>query len=290
MFDSSMTTKRSRTQVLISAGFLFLAALQTPLTLLAAPSELLDHLTREQQQEIANTGSLFAYSDADTEPTLIPDLAILEELPAVDGGLMAETLYVLPRAKNLESLHLALYNTLLAVSTMEGIEYYSASRERMRLLFVRSHFIRNPENTAPLPDPEVGAIPETAERVLLQEDKSFGTNIYQVRHTYNGSSMRIDITNLETVRYGFFPAIRTGDLSITLAAHPRKEDLVVYGIIRGKPIISLGIRSKIQASISNRLKAVSGWFVREAADILHAEDIPLTDEQPPAAGQTPADD
>ena len=73
---------------------------------------------------------------------------------------------------------LRIYNILLSMSTMKGTQYYSASRERMRTLFAESYVVDGPNRQNRLPDPVVQEIPPTSKLTVLQEDLTFGENLY----------------------------------------------------------------------------------------------------------------
>ena len=97
-------------------------------------------------------------------PQLIPRHAVLEELIEavrrdLNPSVMVETLhlYTKPPAagKAVWSAgeEAALYNEMLALSTLAGIQYYSASRGSMRTFYETSQVIDGPSTKRNRPDP-----------------------------------------------------------------------------------------------------------------------------------------
>ena len=102
---------------------------------------------------------------------------------------------------------LRIYNILRSLSTMKGIQYYSASRERMRTLFAESYVVEGPDGEKRLPDPVADEIPVYSRLYALQEDLTFGENIYLMEFHYSGETFLLDSTNLTTMNYFFLPMV-----------------------------------------------------------------------------------
>ncbi|AFG36688.1 DUF6675 family protein [Spirochaeta africana] len=267
-----MTTKSPAIPVMLLA---ILPAIFSPQPAAAQPRlpSLLDYLSTTQQQQLLQDHTLFRYDDSGTGARLMPPVAAMQQADQLpDSGLLAETLQFIPADPDADYLytdhdfHLHLYRLMLAVETMAGIEYYSASRERMRTLFTESRFVRSPRSRQTAAVSVTDTIPATAEYYLLQHDSTFGENIYRIAYHYNQHSIRVDMRNHATVRYGIFPAIRDDDMRISLLLHPLPEGLLVYGYIHAEPVMTFGIQSRIRNSISNRLQALSSWFSEAAAE------------------------
>lgn len=238
--------------------------------------DMLRYLPSELQRELLETNKLFIFGEASEDRTLAPPFSI----PAVatfDDGMQAEILQYIPApsAESFDSddygLHLKLYNLLLSIHTMKGIKYYSASRDRMRTLFTESHFVSDPDNRNRLTPPTATTvIPEETVYYLLQDDATFGENMYRVRYIYNGETLQITMINTHSLRYRFIPAIWKGNLHITLLVHPLNEGLLLYGHIHAKPTMSFGLQSRIRDSLGNRLEAVNTWFFDRAYPLITA--------------------
>lgn len=155
---------------------------------------------------------------------------------------------------------LGIYNTLRSVSTLSGIEYYSASRKKMRTLFKRAFFINGPDNLEILPDVLVQKIPEESAVYLFQEDLTFGNNISEAVYRFNSPIISLSLTNLTTMKYALLPFIREQGMQTHLIVIPLKDSIVFYGYIGVNTFHLLGLEKMKKSSFYNRLKALYNWF------------------------------
>ncbi len=155
---------------------------------------------------------------------------------------------------------LKVYNLLLSVSSMKGLEYYSASRGRMRTLFAESYAIRSPENPAPVPDPMVDTIPSEQVLFVFQEDLTFGKNLSRWNYRSKGDELSISITNLTPMKYSFFTVADPGNMQIHLLVVPAEEGIAFYGCMVAKSPRFLGLEKTRTESFYNRIKALFSWF------------------------------
>jgi hypothetical protein len=228
-------------------------------TLLPAP--IFERLLRE--------GELRNSLHRDNAPQLIPDVA---ERPEIESRIRelgltvgTEVLSVYKNeAADFDSYEsrLRIYNILLSMSTMKGTQYYSASRERMRTLFAESYVVDGADTQNRLPDPVVREIPPVSKLTVLQEDLTFGENLYAMELRYSGELFLLDNTNLTTMNYLFFPMVRPGNSVTVILLIPAGEQLLFYGAIGAHTVRLLGLARSREDSFYNRLKAIYGWFTQ----------------------------
>lgn len=154
----------------------------------------------------------------------------------------------------------SMYRILKSVSSMEGITYYSASRGKRRVLFERSYRVAGPNERLPLPDMETVRIPETEPVFVLQDDSTFGENLYRAEYRAEPDAVLLSMENLTAMRYGILPAVGAGNLRITIMIVPRDEYLLFYGssgaVVSGVPFFA----SRVRESFENRIRAIYDWF------------------------------
>jgi hypothetical protein len=155
---------------------------------------------------------------------------------------------------------LQIYNILRSMSTMKGIQYYSASRERMRTLFAESYVVDGPDAEKRLPDPVTREIPAYSKLYVVQEDLTFGKNIYATEFRYSGDYFLLESTNLTTMHYFFFPMVKPENSVTLILLIPAGEQLLFYGAIGAHTMRLLGLARSREDSFYNRLKAIYGWF------------------------------
>ena len=126
-------------------------------------------------------------------PRLTPRHGELENLIAATMGslepnILVETLscYAKPRrtaadsgAPWSETERAGLFNQVLALSTLTGIQYYSASRGTMRTFYESSQVIDGPDTKRVIPDPVYAEPPAALTLYARQKDLTFGDNLYR---------------------------------------------------------------------------------------------------------------
>jgi hypothetical protein len=224
-------------------------------------------LPQQLYNRVMSEGELRNSLHGDSPPQLIPDVSARGEIEArireLELTVGTEVLSVYRNeAVDFDSpeSRLQIYNILRSMSTMEGIEYYSASRERMRTLFSGSYVVDGPDAEKRLPDPVVREIPAYSKLYVLQEDLTFGENIYAMEFRYSGDYFLLDSTNLTTMHYFFFPMVKPENSVTLILLIPAGEEILFYGAVGAHTMRLLGLARSREDSFYNRLKAIYGWF------------------------------
>lgn len=189
---------------------------------------------------------------------------ILAALEVLDPAVGVEVLLLEPIQAPTEAIDLEMYNVLRSISTMEGIEYYSASRDRMRTLFHESFVIAGPSDRTEVPDPLVSSVPTTSVIHIYQHDSSFARNVYEVKYEVDKGSVWVWMNNLTTLFYrGIVPAVGAGNLQVHLVVKNLGDHLLFYGNCGVSPISLLGMQERAATSFYNRLVAMGRWFTNQ---------------------------
>ncbi|MFW5741850.1 MAG: DUF6675 family protein [Spirochaetota bacterium] len=229
---------------------------------------LLPQLTPAELGELTRTGELtLPYGrkpDSDVSVRLAPSFAsrIESDLRAIDPKIGVEVLFLVDASPSLSTVDAELVTTLQAISTMEGIEYYSASRERMRTLFHESYVIAGPDDRTRRPDPVLESVPKRDLIHIFQRDSSFGRNVLELIYTVDERAVHLRMRNLTRMLYqGLVPAVGPEQLGLNLVVVPLGERLLFYGNSAANPISLLGMEARVQRSFTNRLVALYRWFL-----------------------------
>jgi len=232
---------------------------------LISADQLLDIKLRK---ELYSTGEIKHTFWKKGSPALIPDIphknTILQELADLKPTMSVEVMTL--HETGLGNLHsesglLSLYNTLRSISTMEGIEYFSASRNRMRTLFRESYVIDSPESKQKLPDPLAEHIPTYSKIYIYQNDLTFGKNINSVEYFAYGDHLIMKTRNLKPMRYFFIPMVKAGNIINYFIFIPQEKNLVIYGLSSVHSLTFFGLEKRKEASFYNRIKAISSWLL-----------------------------
>ena len=198
-----------------------------------------------------------------TTPVLVPELpnrgAIAAPIAAVGVTYGAEVLRLLPDSAG-SCDWIALYNHLRAVSTLQGIEYFSSSRGHYRTLYKRSHAIIGPADRTPQPDPVASSVPRHSLLFLEQEDSTFGSNVYQADFRFDRVSLTMEVRNLTTMWWGILPLVAEGDFRSVVTIAPTDQGLLFYAAAAIHAADLDFARERAQTALGHRLDALEGWL------------------------------
>jgi hypothetical protein len=228
----------------------------------------------ENAKALRATGTVKRIEMKDPVPTMVPSGMMgdkyVTEITSFEPTLLVEALYLYPKPVNGErgswsiAERTAIYNSIRALSTLAGIEYYSASRQRMRTFYETSVIIDGPDSTTVLPDPVVQVPPERATLYAIQKDLTFGENRYRYEYHAENAGLAFVQENLTSMKYGIFPILGKNKLRTTVLVLDTDDSLVMYAVSAARAIKVPGLETKVRNSFSNRADAIFGWFSKRA--------------------------
>ena len=214
------------------------------------------------------------------EPRLIPHHQFSRELidtvlRELGPGTMVETLHLYEKPSPALAWSTGektrLYNNMLALSTLAGLEYFSATRGVMRTFYETSFVIDGPVSAKPLPDP-IFPEPQTELKIYArQRDLTFGDNIYQYDYYSAPESLIFIQQNLTPLKYGIITAVAKNNLRSLVAVLDAENFILVYAVSMAKTASLPGMRERVGNSFANRVDAVLNWFRGQADKALTVE-------------------
>ncbi|MDR0303080.1 MAG: hypothetical protein LBI04_12315 [Treponema sp.] len=204
---------------------------------------------------------------------LLPRFAELQQLAAVsmselDPSLAVETLYLYKKPELVadwnDTQRANLFNQLLAISTLTGIEYFSASRNTMRTFYEYSSVIDGQSSKNQLPDPVFEQPPAQYTLFARQKDLTFGDNIYRYEYTAAADALIFIQENITAMSYGIIPAVGKNKLRSILAVIDCGDSLLIYAVSMAKAASIPGMTDRVGNSFRNRADAVYKWFASGA--------------------------
>jgi len=157
-----------------------------------------------------------------------------------------------------------LFNQLLAISSLTGIQYYSESRKAMRIFYESSTVIDDPAKKKPLPDPAFAVCPDSLSLYARQKDLTFGDNIYRFEYHTGSDIIFFMQENLSSMNLSIIPAIGKNKFRTVMAVIDAGDSLLIYSAAMAKAASLPGMGDRIGASFTNRVKAILKWFVGRA--------------------------
>lgn len=194
------------------------------------------------------------------------DIGYLEgELARQDPDVCIESLSAvrLPRAlSDLPSGEraTAIGNRLRSISTLKGIEYYSVSRGKVRVLFEDAACVASAGSRERVADPLRDQLPDREEAFAFLKDSTFGGNDMRLEYRAGGLPLSMSVENLSAMKIGPITAVKPGRFEIVISIEDEGEWIVVYALALAKAQALPGLRGRIGESASNRIDAFLEWI------------------------------
>ena len=154
---------------------------------------------------------------------------------------------------------------LHSVSALEGLEYYSPSRGKMRTLYEKSYMVKQTVNSKGKATYERIDDDMTVDSAfILQKDLSFGEHIYENTY-YKGTDGSYGFTcvNQENLWYSIVKVLNAKNMNIGITIVDLGDYLLTYVNTRANCTKMSALRNKLQNSFSARAEAIYGWFIKE---------------------------
>lgn len=232
--------------------------------------------------ELLREGMIIKLQLKNPKPALIPRNVFVGQLVNnilndLNPSVAVESLYLYKKPSGSaawsEAERNALYNEVLSLSSLKGLQYFSSSRNKMWTFYDTSMVIDGPESKNPLPDPFYSVPLRELTLYARQRDETFGDNIYQYTYHARQDSLVLTQQNLTNMRYKGITLVGKNRLSSLITAIDTESYLVIYAVSMAK-IISLPLfNQRIGRAFSTRLEALLTWFSGRA-DLVFQGTVP----------------
>lgn len=235
--------------------------------------EVLPFLNQEDLNTLTTEGQITWFHGDSFIPQYIPECSlqstILANYSYVDVNLGIEGLFLYKGieaedlAENQDEYMLLFMNIFSSISTLQGIEYWSASRETMRTLFAESWLIESLENPVRVDDPTYTEMPFNVTVYAHQRDLTFGSSESSI--IYNGESdcISMSILNETDMWYTIIRVMKKNNMHIDLVVLPTADGILYYGISAAETLKVEAVQEKASNSLYNRVVAFNHWFINQ---------------------------
>ena len=178
-----------------------------------------------------------------------------------------EALYIFPKHNNINNFYtsarkLYIINVLHAISTMEGMQYYSQSKGKMSTLFEKSYIINN-KTMKRLPDQKISVLKPEYSFYALQKDNILGQNIYYYSIKIYSDYIMFTVHNSSAITYGLLTLIDKEKFKLYGFIVEDKQNIniyLVYSINTRRQLIPI---QKLTISLQNRADAIALWIYKK---------------------------
>jgi len=151
-------------------------------------------------------------------------------------------------------------------SSLQGIQYWSASRQIMRTLYTDAYRVDDPKTKHKLQDPEtVGELHALLQQraYVYQKDQTFDGVVIEVHCSMSQTTFLMMNTNATPLRLIGIPVLPVDGLRTGFLAAPSPEGVLLY-FVTSIQSPSIG-RNRVFESASNKALALLHWFTETAA-------------------------
>ena len=231
---------------------------------------------------VRNSGTMTEVQLKSPQPVLLPRHDSIRKIindsqNSLQPSVMVESLFLYQKPQAAaqsgswsSAERINLYNEALSISTLAGIEYFSASRNSMRIFYETSQIIDDPKTKNPLPDPVFTVIPPSFTLYARQKDLTFGDNIYRYDYYSYPDAFVFVQENLTNMNAGIIPALGKNRLRSFLAVFDAGDSLLFYAASMAKAVYLPGMDGRIGKSFTNRAGAILKWYTEKAGEALDA--------------------
>lgn len=219
---------------------------------------------------VQNSLQKTAYKNKEQTVSLAPNSLLTKEAiefwSGEDAPFFFEKVFLYKKLKNNQEFivnNIENISILLrSISKLQGLEYYSTSRKKMRILYEESYVVDNEKSQKKIVDPITGNA-DRLSLIAIQKDLTFGKNVYNYLYRQDKNTVAFYSKNTSTINYSFLKVIDPGKLHVSLVVHDLGDYLLIYGLTRATFIAIPGLEEKLTASFSTRIDALYNWFIQE---------------------------
>ena len=199
---------------------------------------------------------------------------IVDRFKSLNPDVTVEALFKIPYPDDLPAAKvdrdMIFYNIVREVSNISGVQYFSRTKNRYRILFDDVYAVD--EKKKPVEDPIVYSIPEYDSFPIHMKEANLGRDYYLAEYHYDGQDMSFSLTNTTNMSF-LLKVVGEEDMQIDLLLMPLKDELIIYGYC-GVKLANPGFVKKIMdpfSSFFRRLYAMEIWF---SNTLLNEEKMP----------------
>jgi hypothetical protein len=145
-----------------------------------------------------------------------------------------------------------------AISTMEGIQYYSNTRKRVETLYPFCYMIDNPVSKNRIPD--ASGVIEDKPYYIYQHDLSLGKHVYSLRVSQTETEIETMTVNLDSIKVFLFTAVKEQNLKTYILISDVGTDFLMYVLVQSVFPATASLANSMTKSLTSRADALAAWF------------------------------
>lgn len=225
-----------------------------PLTSLDLSEEIINSLITEGK--VTSTGNnLDAIS---LLPSALLNNDLLEQLTTIKAKSIIESLFLLPDLTGARQLKL--YQALMDVYSLEGLEFYSRSEKKLKTLIFEAYLVDSFTSKQPVEPPKPNTIESFWRGTLVQDDETFGPKHYDIIIRANNDEILMTTQNLEKLTQGIITTAKPHEMLVAIYLIQTNQGLLIYQLMANAQGIPKMVQKKAYTSLFNRHEAYKNWI------------------------------
>jgi hypothetical protein len=156
---------------------------------------------------------------------------------------------------------IAIQNVLRTLGGLKGLPYWSASRNREMTLFNDSYAVDSPSGLRRTADPLVASITDRETVYGIQDDTTFGKNLYEFTYRTDAEAVSLQVENVNALSLLFVPVVPPRGMGSRFLVVTSGDTVAVWGACWLRAAFRFMEGGDRESSLVNRLTALSRWFL-----------------------------
>ncbi len=170
-----------------------------------------------------------------------------------------------------EEIMLDVYNRMLKVSTMKGIQYKSYSAgDKMKTLFSDAHLISGPKSRKAVADTVATDLVPFAQYFAYITDTKFGGNVYTADYTVFDDEILVEVTNYDVIRFLGFKCVDAKDLHMYVDVKFMEDGISVCSFAvaydTDVEVKALVTTVSLDGAFIRRMNSLKDWFIERMTE------------------------
>lgn len=228
--------------------------------------EITSTLSADEQDELNRENVVFRLGKERPGLFYIPSVNLADKIEerykSIEPDVVVEAFFKVPYPQDMPQgadRDLILYNIVREVSNISGVQYFSRTKNRYRVLFDDVYTVDSKH--IKIDDMLVNTIPPYDSFEVHMNEANLGSDFYLAEYNYDGKNMSFSLTNTSTISF-LFKVVDKGDMQIDLLLMPMDDEILIYGYC-GVKLANPDFVRKIMdpySSFFRRLYAMEIWF------------------------------
>ncbi len=170
-----------------------------------------------------------------------------------------------------DEIVLDVYNRMLKVSTMKGIQYKSyTAGNKMKTLFSDAYLLSEPKKRSAMKDIVAKSIVPEAHYYAFISDTKFGGNIYTANYKVSDDEILVEVSNYDKIKYMGLKCIEAKDLHMYIDVKFMEDGISVCSFAvaydTDVEVNAIITTVSLDGAFIRRMNSLKDWFIERMTE------------------------